>query len=121
MIRRPPRSTLFPYTTLFRSYVQITAAEDIGVGTRAGYYDTSGALRDLVQNHMLQLLALLCMEPPTAFEADKIRNEKVKVVEAIRRPTLERVPGMTVRARYGPGVVGGERVKGYLEEQDVPQ
>ena len=61
-------------------YVQITAAEDIGIGTRAGYYDHSGALRDLVQNHMLQLLALLCMEPPTAFDADQVRNEKVKVI-----------------------------------------
>jgi glucose-6-phosphate 1-dehydrogenase len=100
--------------------VQITAAEDIGVGTRAGYYDTSGALRDLVQNHMLQLLALLAMEPPIAFEADKIRNEKVKVIEAIRRPIPERVDEIAVRAQYTPGVVGGEQAKGYLEEQDVP-
>jgi glucose-6-phosphate 1-dehydrogenase len=100
--------------------VQITAAEDNGVGTRAGYYDTSGALRDLVQNHMLQLLALLAMEPPIAFEADKIRNEKVKVIEAIRRPIPERVDEIAVRAQYTPGVVGGEQAKGYLEEQDVP-
>ncbi len=100
--------------------VQITAAEDIGVGTRAGYYDKSGALRDLVQNHMLQLLALLAMEPPTAFEADKIRNEKVKVIESIRRPVPERVDEIAVRAQYTAGVVGGEQVKGYLEEADVP-
>jgi glucose-6-phosphate 1-dehydrogenase len=100
--------------------VQITAAEDIGVGTRAGYYDTSGALRDLVQNHMLQLLALLCMEPPVAFDADKIRNEKVKVIQSIRQPTPERVNEMAVRAQYGPGVVGGDQVKGYLEEDGVP-
>ena len=102
-------------------YVQITAAEDIGVGTRAGYYDTSGALRDLVQNHMLQLLALLCMEPPVAFEADKIRNEKVKVVQSIRPPVPERVSEVAVRGRYEPGVVGGEQVHGYLEEEAVPQ
>ena len=101
--------------------VQITAAEDIGVGTRAGYYDTSGALRDLVQNHMLQLLALLCMEPPVAFEADKIRNEKVKVVQSIRRPVPERVSEIAVRGQYEAGVVGGEQAKGYLEEDGVPE
>jgi glucose-6-phosphate 1-dehydrogenase len=101
-------------------YVQITAAEDIGIGTRAGYYDKSGALRDLVQNHMLQLLALLAMEPPTAFNADEVRNEKVKVMHAIRPPTPEEVPQIAVRAQYGPGTVGGEAVKGYLEEDGVP-
>jgi len=73
-------------------YVQITAAEDIGVGTRAGYYDSSGALRDLVQNHMLQLLALLCMEPPVNFSADEVRDEKVKVLHAIEAPDPEGVP-----------------------------
>src|SRR6185369_12134378 len=83
--------------------VQITAAEDIGIGTRAGYYDSSGALRDLVQNHMLQLLTLLCMEPPSAFAADKLRNEKVKVLDAIRPPTPEQVAEMTVRAQYAAG------------------
>ena len=67
--------------------VQITAAEDIGIGSRAGYYDHAGALRDLVQNHMLQLLTLLCMEPPVAFSADEVRDEKVKVLHAIRAPT----------------------------------
>ena len=72
--------------------VQITAAEDIGVGTRAGYYDKSGALRDLIQNHMMQLLALICMEPPVNFTADKLRDEKVKVLEAIEKPTVEDVP-----------------------------
>ena len=73
--------------------VQITASEDIGIGTRAGYYDTAGALRDLVQNHMLQLLSLLCMEPPVAFEADPVRDEKVKVLRAIRAPTARRGAG----------------------------
>jgi glucose-6-phosphate 1-dehydrogenase len=99
--------------------VQITAAEDIGIGGRAGYYEGAGALRDLVQNHMLQLLALLAMEPPTAFDADRLRDEKLKVLEAIVPPPVEDVAEMTVRARYGPGVVGGEKVPGYLEEKGV--
>jgi glucose-6-phosphate 1-dehydrogenase len=101
--------------------VQITAAEDIGIGTRAGYYDTAGALRDLVQNHMLQLLSLLCMEPPVAFEADPVRDEKVKVLRAIRAPTPEEVPEMAVRAQYGPGNVAGHDVPGYLDEPGVPE
>ena len=67
-------------------HIQITGAEDIGIGSRAGYYDAAGALRDLVQNHMLQLVALTCMEPPATFEANKVRDEKVKVLTAIRPP-----------------------------------
>src|SRR6516162_9867739 len=70
----------------FIDYVQITAAEDIGIGSRAGYYEGAGALRDLVQNHMMQLLALLTMEPPTSFDADRLRDEKLKVLEAITPP-----------------------------------
>src|SRR5215210_3944993 len=101
-------------------HVQITAAEDLGIGSRAGYYDSSGALRDLVQNHMLQLLTLLCMEPPSSFDADKVRDEKVKVLDAITPPTEEQVPEMTVRAQYRKGVVGGEEVPGYLDEEGVP-
>ncbi len=101
-------------------FVQITAAEDLGVGTRAGYYDTSGAMRDLVQNHMLQLLALLCMEPPVTFSADDVRDEKVKVLHAIHPPTVDEVPKMAVRSQYGAGMVGGQQVPGYLEEADVP-
>jgi glucose-6-phosphate 1-dehydrogenase len=99
--------------------VQITAAEDIGIGGRAGYYERAGALRDLVQNHMLQLLALLTMEPPTSFEANRLRDEKLKVLEAIVPPDIEAVPSMAVRAQYAPGVVGGEKVPGYLEEEGV--
>src|ERR671916_2374778 len=76
--------------------VQITAAEDIGIGTRAGYYDGSGALRDLVQNHMLQLLTLVCMEPPASFEAKQVRDEKVKVLDAITPPASEEVERDTV-------------------------
>ncbi len=97
--------------------IQITAAEDLGVGTRAGYYDTSGALRDLVQNHMLQLLANVCMEPPVHFTADEVRDEKVKVLQAVPTPK----PEDTVRGQYSAGAVAGEEVPGYLEEQDVPE
>jgi glucose-6-phosphate 1-dehydrogenase len=105
----------------FIDYVQITAAEDIGIGTRAGYYDESGALRDLVQNHMLQLLTLLCMEPPVTFSADDVRDEKVKVLHGIDPPTPDTVSEMAVRAQYGPGMVGGEEARGYLEEEGVPE
>jgi glucose-6-phosphate 1-dehydrogenase len=101
--------------------VQITSAEDIGIGSRAGYYDTSGALRDLVQNHMLQLLCLLCMEPPVNFYADEVRDEKVKVLHAIHPATPEQVPEMAVRGQYTGGVVGAEEVPGYKEEADVPE
>ncbi len=101
-------------------YVQITAAEDLGIGSRAGYYDSSGALRDLVQNHMLQLLTLLCMEPPVSFSADDVRDEKVKALHAVRPPKPEEVDQMAVRAQYLPGVVGGEDVPGYQQEEGVP-
>ena len=102
-------------------YVQITAAEDIGIGSRAGYYDQSGALRDLVQNHMLQLLTLLCMEPPVTFSADDVRDEKVKVLHAIHPNEPEEVPGSTVRAQYGPGMAEGQEAPGYLDEEGVPE
>jgi glucose-6-phosphate 1-dehydrogenase len=101
-------------------HIQITAAEDIGIGTRAGYYDSSGALRDLVQNHMLQLLTLVCMEPPASFEANKVRDEKVKVLDAIQPPSPDEVADMTVRARYTAGMVGGAEATGYLQEEGVP-
>jgi len=96
--------------------VQITASEDLGIGTRAGYYDNAGALRDLAQNHMLQLLTLLCMEPPVDFSADEVRDEKVKVLHAIRPPHKNEI----LRAQYGPGTSGGDEVPGYLQEKDVP-
>ena len=100
-------------------YVQITAAEDISIGTRAGYYDHAGALRDLVQNHMLQLLTLLAMEPPVEFSADEVRDEKVKVLHAVHAPTPDEVPEIAVRAQYAAGVVGGQQTRGYLEEDGV--
>jgi glucose-6-phosphate 1-dehydrogenase len=101
--------------------VQITAGESVGLEGRAGYYDTSGALRDLVQNHLLQLLCNLAMEPPTTFTADDIRTEKVKILRAITPIDPERIEEVAVRGRYGPGSVGGEDVLGYLQEPDVPE
>jgi glucose-6-phosphate 1-dehydrogenase len=100
--------------------VQITAAEDIGIGSRAGYYDTAGALRDLIQNHMLQLLSNVAMEPPVSFTADEVRNEKVKVLHAIHAPSEDEVDAMAVRAQYAEGESGGEHVPGYLQEEGVP-
>ena len=101
--------------------VQITAAEDLGIGTRAGYYDEAGALRDLIQNHMLQLLCHVAMEPPVNFAAEEVRNEKVKVLEAIAAPTAEQIETMAVRAQYARGHSGGEDVPGYTEEPGVPE
>ncbi|HKO29330.1 MAG TPA: glucose-6-phosphate dehydrogenase, partial [Solirubrobacteraceae bacterium] len=101
-------------------HIEITAAEDIGIGSRADYYDRAGALRDLIENHMLQLLTLVCMEPPAHFEADKVRDEKVKVLQAVTVPTPATIATSTVRAQYTSGVVAGERVPGYLEEPGVP-
>jgi glucose-6-phosphate 1-dehydrogenase len=103
----------------FIDHVEITAAEEIGIEGRAGYYEGAGALRDLVQNHMLQLLSLLTMEPPSTFEANRVRDEKVKVLAAVVPPAPEEVAGSTVRGQYGPGTVGGKRVPGYLEEDGV--
>jgi glucose-6-phosphate 1-dehydrogenase len=101
--------------------VQITAAEDIGIGTRASYYDSAGAMRDLIQNHMLQLLCHVAMEPPVDFSADEVRNEKVKVLRSIPPPAPDDAPDIAVRAQYGPGAVGGVVVPGYLDEEGVPE
>jgi glucose-6-phosphate 1-dehydrogenase len=98
--------------------VQITMAEDVGIGTRAAFYDQVGTARDVLQNHLLQLLTMVAMEEPTSFEATAIRNEKLKVLRAITVPSD--VAAHTVRGQYQPGWVAGERVPGYLEEKDVP-
>jgi glucose-6-phosphate 1-dehydrogenase len=101
-------------------HVQITAAEDIGVGGRAGYYDPAGALRDLVQNHLLQLMCHIAMEPPVEFGADEVRNEKIKVLHAIAPPAPEDLRRVAARGQYTAGIVGGEPVPGYLDEEGVP-
>jgi glucose-6-phosphate 1-dehydrogenase len=100
-------------------YVEITAAETPGVGRRGGYYEKSGALRDMVANHLLQLLALTAMEPPVAIDADSVREEKTQVWRSIRPMTPEEVAVKTVRGQYGPGEIDGERVLGYREEEHV--
>jgi glucose-6-phosphate 1-dehydrogenase len=99
--------------------VQITIAESIGIEHRASYYDKSGALRDMFQNHMLQMLALVAMEPPISFEADRLRDEKVKVLRAIRPIDFNQWNQLLVRGRYGPGMINGEKVPSYLEEPGV--
>ena len=100
-------------------YVEITAAETVGVGSRAGYYEEAGALRDMVTNHLLQLLTLTAMEPPVVFDADNVREEKVQVLRSIRRLKPEQIAERTVRAQYGPGEVEGGKIKGYKEEEGV--
>jgi glucose-6-phosphate 1-dehydrogenase len=100
-------------------HVQITVAEQVGVEHRGSYYDQAGALRDMVQNHLLQLLCLVAMEPPVSFDADEIRNRKVDVLRAIRPIPQIRVHQYAVRGQYDPGWIQGEHVKGYREEPDV--
>ena len=100
-------------------HVQITVAEELGVEKRAGYYEEAGALRDMVPNHLFQLLSLTAMEPPISFEADAVRNEKSKVLRAIAPMSPEEVLQRTVRGQYGPGTVDQEKVAGYREEPGV--
>jgi glucose-6-phosphate 1-dehydrogenase len=100
-------------------HVQITVAETEGVGTRAGYYEGAGALRDMVQNHLLQLLSLVAMEPPRSLDADVIRDEKLEVLLSLRRLRAEDVDASVVRARYEAGFVLGQPVAGYLQEGGV--
>lgn len=100
-------------------HVQITVAEEIGIGTRGAFFEEAGILRDIVQNHMMQLLSLTAMEPPTSLRADAIRDEKVKVVQAIRPIDLSNSSKHVVRGQYGPGFINGQKVKGYREEDHV--
>lgn len=99
--------------------VQITVAEEIGIDHRGGYYESSGALRDMIQSHMLQLLSLTAMDPPVALDADAVRDEKVKVLRAIVRYSPQDVDRNVVRGQYGPGWVGGREVRGYRQEDGV--
>ncbi len=99
----------------FIDHVEITVAESIGVGARAGFYEQTGAVRDIFQNHLLQLIALTAMEPPIDFTADSVRNEKVKVLRSLHTPG----PKSVVRGQYGPGWIEGEEVPGYRDEPDV--
>ncbi|HTP24602.1 MAG TPA: glucose-6-phosphate dehydrogenase [Anaeromyxobacteraceae bacterium] len=100
-------------------HVQITVAEELGVEGRGAYYESAGALRDIVQNHILQLLTLVAMEPPSSLSAEAVRNEKVKVLEAIRPMQPEEILSSTVRGQYAEGPLGGRRVPGYRQESNV--
>jgi glucose-6-phosphate 1-dehydrogenase len=99
--------------------VQITVAESIGVEHRAGYYEQAGLMRDMFQNHMLQMLSLVGMEPPISFDADRVRDEKVKLLRAIRPFPVSEIERRIVRGQYGPGTVDGKEVAGYIEEDGV--
>jgi glucose-6-phosphate 1-dehydrogenase len=100
-------------------HVQITAAESVGVEHRGKYYEEAGVVRDMFQNHLLQLLTLMAMEPPVTFSADAVRDEKVKVLRAVRPITPAEMHDYSVRGQYGPGIINGKPVPGYREEPDV--
>src|SRR6266700_3011236 len=100
-------------------HVQITAAETVGVEHRGGFYETAGALRDMVPNHLFQLLTMTAMEPPISFDADQVRNKQAEVLHAIQPLTPEEVLTCTVRGQYGTGTIDGERVPGYRSEPAV--
>ena len=100
-------------------HVEITSAENIGVGKRGGYYDHSGALRDMVQNHLMQVVSLVAMEPPVSSDAASIRTEKSKLFKSLRPIAADRIAADVIRGQYLPSTVRGETVNGYREEQDV--
>jgi glucose-6-phosphate 1-dehydrogenase len=105
-----------------RSYVdhvQITVAESIGAEGRGAFYEETGASRDILQNHLLQLMTLVAMEPPSSFSADALRDQKVQVLRSIAAPDVEHVKNSIVRGQYGPGWIGGESTPGYREEPEV--
>ena len=101
------------------SSVQITVAEEVGVGSRAGFYDSTGAMRDMVQNHLLQLLCMVAMEPPASLSEDAIRDEKIKILKALKPIQPQDVAEKTVRGQYRSGAIAGKPVVGYLEEQGI--
>jgi glucose-6-phosphate 1-dehydrogenase len=120
MVFRFGNSTFEPiWNRRYIEYVQITVAEELGVELRGGYYDHSGVVRDMVQNHILSVLSLIAMEPPSSISGDSVRNEKVKVLEAIRPMEPEEVIANTVRGQYGLGEIDGKSVPAYRTEPDV--
>jgi glucose-6-phosphate 1-dehydrogenase len=107
------------WNTRFVEQVQITVAEDIGIERRGAFYEKTGVIRDIVQNHLMQVLAMVTMEPPASFDSGLIRNERNEVFRSIRRLDRREIKTHTVCAQYGPGKIGGKRVRGYREEDNV--
>lgn len=103
----------------FIDHIQITLGEEIGIGSRAGFWEETGSLRDILQNHLMQLLALVAMEPPISLEAESIQEQKLKVLHAIRPIPPEKIDEDVIRGQYGPGISKGEPVPGYREEKGV--
>ena len=103
----------------FIDHIQISAAESIGIGYRANYYEKSGALRDMIQSHLMQVMTLVAMEPPVEFTANAVRDEKIKVLRAVRPIATENIPEQTVAAQYSSGKNGNEKLKGYVAEEGV--
>ena len=103
----------------FIDHIQISAAESIGIGYRANYYEKSGALRDMIQSHLMQVMTLVAMEPPVEFTADAVRDEKIKVLRAVRQFSEDDITKQTVAAQYGSGTLDDESVKAYVAEDDV--
>jgi glucose-6-phosphate 1-dehydrogenase len=103
----------------FINHVQITVAEDLGIGTRADYYEKSGAMRDMLQNHLMQLLTVVAMEPPASLDAESVRDEKVKVLKSMRLIAEDKIDEHVVRARYNAGTSKGQPVHGYMDESGV--
>lgn len=106
------------WNSRYIDHIQITVAEDIGIGTRGAFFEEEGLLRDILQNHMMQLVSLVAMEPPVTLHASAIHDEKVKVLEAIR-PITDNFDAHAVRGQYGPGFIGGEPALGYRQEKNV--
>jgi glucose-6-phosphate 1-dehydrogenase len=103
----------------FVDHVQISVTEELGAGHRAGFYETAGAVRDMIQNHLLQLLCLLAMEPPASFDATPVQQEKVKALHSLRPVNLQQLEKIAVRGQYGPGTLKGEKVPGYRQGENV--
>src|SRR4030088_649841 len=101
------------------NHVQITAAESIGVEGRGGYYEEAGALRDMIQNHLLQVMSTISMEPPAFYEANSVRDERSKLLRAIRIPKEHEVPLYAVPGQYGPSHLGGQEILGFRQEPGV--
>src|SRR3990172_7610074 len=119
--KKPFRIYLFSFWNRnYIDHIQITSAETIGIEGRANYYDKAGALRDMVPNHMFQLLALIAMEPPVTFEADVVREEKAQVLKAIQPLTGDDIHNSIIRGQYGSGMINGKNVPAYNNEKGVP-